>query len=89
MGRLSAMAMIESCRDPRVSLRLHLESNHYPPVRGEWILCCMWAIDRAIAGQDLNVLAPVPSGYAPQLASTIIEGLHLEPWLQNRNNGPT
>ena len=49
----------------------------------------MWAIDRAIAGQDLNVLAPVPSGYAPQLASTIIEGLHLEPWLQNRNNGPT
>ena len=46
-----------------------------------WIPCCEWVIDRAIAGEDLDVIAPVPEGYKVQSARGVLEGLHLEPWV--------
>lgn len=82
MGRLAVMAMIESGCDRNVALLWHLTLNHFPPVGPEWIPCCEWVIDRAIAGECLDVFAPVPDGYAPQIARNVVEGLHLETWLK-------
>ena len=81
MGYLSAMAMIESGADRPILLRWHLQTNHYPPADPAWIPCCEWVIDRAIAGEDLDVIAPVPEGYKVQTARGVLEGLHLEPWV--------
>jgi hypothetical protein len=72
--------MIESGADQQILLRWHLVTNHYPPVSPDWILCCAWVIQRAIDGEDLEVPAPVPEGYRPQLASNVFRELHLEPF---------
>jgi hypothetical protein len=39
-------------------------------------------IDRAIAGEDLDVIAPVPEGYKLLVARRVLEELHLRPWVQ-------
>lgn len=82
MGYLSTMAMIESGADRQILLRWHLQTNHYPAIPVDWIPCAEWVIDRAIAGEDLNVPAPVPEGFQQMLASKVMEGLHLEPFCQ-------
>ena len=83
MGYLSTMAMIETGADRKVLLRWHLQVNHNPPVSTEWIPCCEWVIDRALAGEDLDVIAPVPDGYRLQTARWVLEGLHLGPWIRS------
>jgi hypothetical protein len=82
MGYLSTMAMIESGADRPILLRWHLQTNHYQPVSTDWIPCCEWVIDRAIAGEDLDVIAPVPEGYKLLVARRVLEELHLRPWVQ-------
>ncbi len=82
MGRLAVMAMIESGCDRNVALLWHLTLNHFPPVSTDWITCCEWVIDRAIADEDLKVIAPVPEGYKLQTARNVLEELHLGAWVQ-------
>jgi len=82
VGRMNTQAMIETGANRKIILRWHLQSNHVPPVDPEWIPCCEWVIDRALAGEDLEVLAPVPEGYVPMTAAHVLDGLHLDTFAQ-------
>ena len=83
MGYLMTTTMLESGADRRIVLRWLLQTHHQPPVDTEWIPCCEWVIDRAIAGEDLEVTAPVPDGYGQLTAREVLEGLHLGPFVKS------
>ena len=66
------------------SIRIHLQSNHYPPVPSSMVQPCIEAID-AYWEDDYNRLIEMPEGvtwrgetYAPAYA--VIESHHLEAW---------
>jgi len=66
------------------AIRLHLTSNHYPPVPVSMVSVCIEAID-AYWEEDLNREVELPEGIswrgqnsAPAYA--IIESHHLESW---------
>ena len=66
------------------AIRLHLTSNHYPPVPVSMVPICIEAID-AYWEEDLNREVELPEGiswrgenFAPAYA--IIESHHLEAW---------
>lgn len=82
MGYMNTVAMIETGADRKILLRWHLQTNHVPAVHPEWIPCAEWVIDRALAGEDLDVPAPVPEGYPPNTARFVFDGLHLAPFAQ-------
>jgi hypothetical protein len=67
------------------ALRVHLRSNHYPPVPSSMVQPCMDAI-QAFIDEEPNKLIELPEGVswrgetsAP--ASAIAESHHLDAWL--------
>ena len=70
-------------------IRIHLTSNHYPPVPSMMVPTCIEAIDAVNDAGLWNLEIPLPEGVswrgcdtAP--ASAIIEAHHLEAWLIER-----
>ena len=62
------------------ALRWHLQYNHYPPVSEVFIPVAEEAIDRGNQ-EDWDYTIEMPNGCRLTLAQ-IIEGLHLEPFLE-------
>jgi hypothetical protein len=67
------------------AIRIHLQSNHYPPVPASMVQPCLDAID-AYYEEDYNREIELPEGVswrsqdtAP--ASAIVEAHHLDAWL--------
>ena len=89
MGSLQAQEMAEmlSMED---ALAWHLRSNHYPPVPLSMIQPCMDAIEAGL-DEDWNRLIHLNGSswrgqdYAPAYA--IIEGHHLDAWLELDEEG--
>ena len=89
MGSLQAMEMAEmlSMED---ALAWHLRSNHYPPVPLSMIQPCIDAIQAGLEDDwqrliHLNGSSWRGQDYAPAYA--IIEGHHLDPWLELDEEG--
>ena len=71
--------------DLETQIKIHLTSNHYPPVPVSMVEPCIDAID-AYYDEDYNKMIEMPEGvsyrgskFAP--ASAIIEQHHLDAWL--------
>lgn len=69
------------------SIRIQLTANHYPPVPVSMVEPCIEAIN-ACNDEDYDKLIKLPEGvsyrgeeYAP--ANAIVEGHHLEQWLNH------
>ena len=95
MGALQATEMAEML-DSRTAMAWHLQSNHYPPVPSSMIDPCLEAIDAGL-DEDWDRLIQLPfdgvdrngepfqitwRGQDKAPAWAIIEGHHLEPWLE-------
>ena len=85
MGKLQAMEMAEML-DMESALSWHLRANHYPPVPESMVPVCVEAIEAGL-DDDYEKLIKLPEGVswrgeeeAPAYA--IIEGHHLETWLE-------
>lgn len=85
MGKLQAMEMAELL-DIESAMAWHLKSNHYPPVPESMVPVCIEAIEAGLS-DDYEKLIKLPEGVswkgdteAPAYA--IIEGHHLETWLE-------
>ncbi len=61
-------------------LRIHLQGNHFPPVDPSFIPACKKAIEAA-KEESWNKLVELPNGRI-KTAGEIIEGLHLETFLE-------
>lgn len=66
-------------------IRIHLQSNHYPPVPVSMVDPCIEAIEACSAG-DNGALIDLPEpvkwrGESQAPAYAIVEGHHLEPWV--------
>jgi hypothetical protein len=78
MGFLQATEMARMT-DLEAGLTWHLQANHYPPVSKSFIPACKEAISAAQKGEwDKKI--KMPNGLV-RSAAFIIEGLHLEPWI--------
>jgi len=84
MGYNTAVDLSEQL-DIHGALRMHLTSNHYPPVPSSMVQPCLDAID-AYYDEDYQREIELPEGVswrgndtAP--ASAIAEAHHLDPWL--------
>lgn len=91
MGSNFANELADSDLFPNLSLKeaitIHLRSNHYPPIPLDMVEPCINAIE-AYNELDSEKLIELPNGItwrnrnsAPAYA--IIEGHHLEAWLNN------
>ena len=78
MGYLSLRGVISTGCHRKIALRWHLTCNCEPPVSTDWVDCCDWVIERAIAGEDLEVRAPAPEGFPTFTAWEVFRELHLE-----------
>ena len=85
MGYNTAVDLASSI-NMQQGMAIHLQSNHYPPVPTSMIQPCIDAIF-ACVDMDDEVLIQLPNGVtwrghdtAPAWA--IVEGHHLEPWIQ-------
>lgn len=78
---------LSGLNDLRVSLEIHLRSNHYPPVPLEMVDPCIDAINAArFEDWNLEIQLPGEIRYknrdsAPAWA--IVEAHHLESWINN------
>jgi hypothetical protein len=68
------------------AIAIHLRSNHYPPVPLSMVTPCIEAIDKCNEG-DSGALIDLPDpikwkGASQAPAYAVIEGHHLEPWVQ-------
>jgi len=87
MGRMGAEAMVGQNIPIEVAIGWHLGSNHYPPVP-EMAHACLASIRTVNETGDWDKQIKLPPGVtwkgrrsAP--ASAIIEGHHLEPWIDD------
>jgi hypothetical protein len=87
MGYMTALSMTETDLPIEAQLEYHLRANHFPPVPTSMIPACIEAIDAWYDGNtEKKISLPEGVGYkgltvAPAWA--IIEGHHLEAWLQD------
>lgn len=72
-----------------LQIQMHLTSNHYPPVPLSMVKPCIEAIDAYWAGehlQQIDLAGNVWRGQSTAPAWAIIEGHHLEPWVNEYDN---
>jgi hypothetical protein len=85
MGRMFAEGLIESGMSLEDAISLHLTSNHYPPVPTIMVSVCIEAIDAYNEGDSgREITLPDGVSYRGSLTApawAIIEGHHLETWL--------
>jgi hypothetical protein len=81
MGYLTLRGVISTGCHRKIALRWHLSCNCEPAIPTYWVDCCDWVIERAIAGEGLEVSAPVPAGFPPFSAREIFRELRLEAWV--------
>ena len=72
------------------AIRLHLQSNHYPPVPSSMVEPCIKAIDIDNSGQSWDTMIDLPEPIMwrnlPQApASALIEAHHLDAWLEGED----
>ncbi len=84
MGRLQASEMASKLSQDQ-SIRWHLKYNHFPPISTDFVDCCKKAIN-AGKTEQWDRLIELPNGKL-LTASGIIDGLHLEEWLQGDVDG--
>jgi hypothetical protein len=86
MGRLHAEEFAESVKEGNISLEAaleyHLTGNHYPPVHRSFIPVAIKAIELG-NNDDWDKEIKMPNGKT-LTAAKIIEGLHLESFLEER-----
>ncbi len=80
MGFLQATEMA-SMTDLETGLAWHLQSNHFPPVSRLFVPTCIEAINACNTG-DYEHEIEMPNGKI-RTAAFIVEGLHLNVWLEN------
>ena len=85
MGAMRAMDIADNF-DLEEGIRIHLRTNHYPPVPEEMVPVCVEAIDAVNSEGNWDKEITLPSGVswkglttAP--ANAIIEQHHLEFWI--------
>jgi hypothetical protein len=86
MGSMHAMEFA-GMENREFAIRLHLQSNHYPPVPSSMVEPCIKAIDIANSGQSWDTMIDLPEPIKwrnlPQApASALIEAHHLDAWLE-------
>lgn len=100
MGALQAAEMAE-LMDSRSGMAWHLTSNHYPPVPVTMVDACLEAIDAAFEDDwDREIQLPIDGldrngepfqitwrGQSTAPAWAIIEGHHLQAWLELDEEG--
>lgn len=79
MGRLQATEMARLAKLD-VALRWHLRANHYPPVHLDFLPVAKRAIKEG-KKENWDKKIKMPNGITKTVAG-IIEGLHLEPFLE-------
>ena len=89
MGNMHAMEYAEM-ENREFAIRIHLQSNHYPPVPSSMVEPCIKAIDIANSGQSWDTMIDLPEPIMwrnlPQApASALIEAHHLEAWLEGED----
>lgn len=62
-------------------LRIHLTSNHFPPVHEVFVETAIQAIDLANSG-DWSTELTMPNGLV-RTVQFIVDGLHLHAWIQD------
>lgn len=82
MGRQWIEGFIENETDIETLLSIHLTGNHYPPVSKDFIPSCKEAIE-CCNSEDYNKQIKMPNGVTKS-ASFIVEGLHLETFLDEQ-----
>lgn len=82
MGSTYIAGFLEMGTPLETALRIHLSSNHYPPVHPDFIPVCQWAIVVYNEGGDLSAEITMPNGVV-KTAWQVIDGLHLECFLNS------
>ena len=70
-------------------IAMHLKNNHYPPVPLSMVQPCIEAIDAYWEGehlQQIDLNGNIWRGQSTAPAWAIIEGHHLEPWVNEYDN---
>jgi hypothetical protein len=90
MGSLQAQEMKDWAPTIEVALGWHLQSNHYPPVSTKWIEPAMEAIELANCGlwkESIQLLEKygfrAGKGQETLTVGEIVEGLHLDFWIES------
>jgi hypothetical protein len=94
MGNNFATDLAESDVSLENSITIQLRNNHYPPVPYEMVPVCMEAIIECNEGNSHNLIGmPVIDGFqvlwrgqASAPAWAIVEGHHLDPWIDDDGN---
>ena len=85
MGSNFAQDLATSMFGLRQELSIHLTSNHYPPVPTEMIEPCVLAIEAVNEGNsEADIDLPEGILYRGEMSApawAIVDGHHLEPWL--------
>ena len=89
MGSMHAMEYA-GMEDRGFAIRIHLQSNHYPPVPSSMVEPCIKAIDIANSGQSWGTMVELPEpikwkGVSQAPAYAIIEAHHLDAWLEGED----
>ena len=80
MGRQWIEGFLEMGVDADIALGYHLKANHYPPVSGDFIPACKKAIEAGNNGEQDKEIEMCNGKILT--ASRIIEGLHLDSFLE-------
>jgi len=80
MGKVQAEDVVALNLSLKTTLIWHLEHNHFPPVNRIFVPTCMEAIKKVGEGRGDEVIE-MPNG-KKKSARDIVEGLHLESYLE-------
>lgn len=84
MGSQYINGFIDQGIDQDTALKIQLQANHFPPVDLDFIPACKAALD-ACNCEDYEKEIKLPNGRI-LTAARIVEGLHLECFLENYND---
>jgi len=80
MGNATARDLATSGIDLDTALRVHLRSNHYPPIHLDFLPIARQAIELA-QGEEWDAELEYPNGLVRTVAHTV-EGLHLDAFIE-------